>query len=137
AYKLDRLARDVYLAELIQREASKRGSAVEAVEGGMNGHSSEQSMIGQVLQAFAEYERKVIADRTKAAMLRHQASGRRMSAQTPYGWAVDPADSARIIRNPDEQAIIRRIVRLHDEGLGFREIGRDLEADGIDCRGGQ
>ena len=31
-------------------------------------------MIRQVLQAFAEYERKVIAARTRAAMLRHQAA---------------------------------------------------------------
>ena len=136
AFKLDRLARDVYLSELIQRETGKRGATVEAVEGGTNGDGPEQRMIRQVLQAFAEYERKVIAARTKAAMLRHQASGRRMSATTPFGWAVDPHDPARLVRQAEEQAVIRKIVKLHDEGMGYREIGRELEAEGLDCRGG-
>lgn len=136
AYKLDRIARDVYLAELVQREATKRGATIETVEGGANGVSPEQRMIRQVLQAFAEYERKVIAARTRAAMLRHQASGRRMSAQTPFGWTVDPDDSSRIVKDADEQTTIKRIVKLRENGLGYREIARDLETDGIDCRGG-
>jgi DNA invertase Pin-like site-specific DNA recombinase len=136
AYKLDRLARDVYLSELIQREAAKRGATIEAVEGGANGDTPEQRMIRQVLQVFAEYERKVIAARTRAAMLRHQANGRRMSAQPPFGWTIDPANPARLIRQPDEQAVIRRIVRLRADGLGYREIARDLEDAGIPCRSG-
>jgi DNA invertase Pin-like site-specific DNA recombinase len=98
ADKLDRLARDVYLAELIQREAAKRGASIETVEGGANGDTPEQRMIRQVLQAFAEHERKVIAARTRAAILRHQAAGRRMSAQPPYGWTIDPDDPARLVR---------------------------------------
>lgn len=136
AYKLDRLARDVYLAELIQREADKRGATVEAVEGGVNGDTPEQRMIRQVLQAFAEYERKVIAARTRAAMLRHQASGRRMSAQTPYGWTVDPQNPARMIQEPGEQTVIGRIVRLHQDGLGLRQIARELDETGIPARTG-
>jgi DNA invertase Pin-like site-specific DNA recombinase len=94
----------------------------------------EQRMIRQVLQAFAEHERKVIAARTRAAMLRHQAAGRRMSAQPPFGWTVDPDDPARLVSDPDEQAVIRRIVRLHDEGLGLREIARELDDASILCR---
>jgi DNA invertase Pin-like site-specific DNA recombinase len=136
AYKHDRLARDVYLAELIQREADKRGATIVAVEGGANGASPEQRMIRQVLQAFAEYERKVIAARTRAAMLRHQASGRRMSAQPPYGWKVDPEDDSRLAKDQDEQAVIRRIVKLHAEGFGLREIARELDDEGIPARAG-
>ena len=135
AYKLDRLARDVYLSELIQREAQKRGATIQAVEGGANGDSPEQRMIRQVLQAFAEYERKVIAARTKAAMLRHQAAGRRMSAQAPYGWTADPADPSRWVKAPQEQAIIRRIQSLRSQGQGYRAIARTLETAGVPCRG--
>ena len=137
AYKLDRLARDVYLSELIQRETAKRGAIIETVEGGVNGDSPENRMVRQVLQAFAEYERKVIAIRTRVAMLRHQATGRRMSAKLPYGWTEDPDDPARMVRDADEQAIIRRIVQLDAEGLGLREIARELDDDGTLCRGGQ
>jgi hypothetical protein len=47
---------------------------------------------------------------------------------------VDPDDPARLVRDPDEQAVIRRIVRLHDEGLGLREIARELDDASIPCR---
>ena len=136
AYKLDRLARDVFLSELIQREVRKRGATIETVEGGANGDSPEQSMIRQVLQAFAEYERKVIAARTKAAMLHHQAHGRRMSHRVPYGWRPDPNDPARLVVDPAERAIIARIVELHRAGRKLRAIARTLAAEGITCRGG-
>ena len=32
--------------------------------------------------------------------------------------------------------MIRRIAKLHDEGMGYRETGRELEAEGMDCQGG-
>ena len=135
AYKLDRLARDVYLSGLIHRKAAKRGATVQAVEGGSNGDTPEQRMIRQVLQAFAEYERRVIAARTKAAMLRHQAAGGRMSALPPYGWQTDPDDSARLVKVPAEQAVIRRIAELRAEGKGYREIARAFDAEKIPARG--
>ena len=112
AYKLDRLTRNVYLSELIQREARKRGASIEAVESGANGDTPVQQMIRQVLQVFAEYERKVIAARTRVAMLRHQATGRRMSHQIPYGWMADPGDPTKLVENPPEQAVIGQIIDM-------------------------
>mgnify|MGYP001584781840 FL=1 len=93
-------------------------------------------MVRQALQVFAEYERKVIAIRTRVAMLRHQATGRKMSAKLPYGWAENPDDPARMVKDAEEQAVIRRIVQLDTEGLGLREIARELDDEGIDCRAG-
>src|SRR5260221_313246 len=72
-----------------------------------------------------------------AAMLRHKASCRSKSAQMPFGRTVDPSYAERMVRDVQEQAIIRHIIVLHNEGMGYREIGRLLEAEGLDCRGGQ
>ena len=134
-YRWDRLARDVYLSEIIQREVKKKGAAIEAVEGGINGQTSEAVLVRQVLQAFAEYERKVIAARTKAAMLRHQAEGRLMGKIPPFGFAIDPEDSKRLVEIPKEQEVIKRIIRERQKDRGLREIGRELEKEGIPCRG--
>ena len=143
-YRLDRLARDVYLSELLQREAQKKGARIEAVEGGANGHTPEQQMIRQVLQAFGEYERKVTAARTRAAMLKYQKDGRRMSAKPPYGLMVDP-DSPRhgksgkpteLIECPEEQTVIGRIRELWSDGNSLREIARVLTDEGITSRKG-
>ena len=59
-----------------------------------------------------------------------------MSAQLPCGWRQDPADPARMLKDPQEQSVIRKIARFNSEGLGYREIARRLDQDGYDCRGG-
>lgn len=124
--KLDRLARDPGLAWVIERkvEAKGRGSCrVVSVAGeGTENNSPEQVMFRRVIQTLAEYERKVTAARTKAAMLRHQMNSRRMSAKPPYGWDVDPNDPKRLVRNADEQTTISLIAAWHADNFSFRKI---------------
>jgi len=83
-YRRDRLARDVYLEEVIHRAVAQKGAKVHALHG-QNGDSPEDTVVRQVLAAFSEYERKVTAARTRIAMRRHQANGRKMSSKPPYG----------------------------------------------------
>jgi DNA invertase Pin-like site-specific DNA recombinase len=134
-YKLDRLARDMYLSEYVRRAVMKVGATIETVASGGNGTSPEQQLLRQILQAFAEYERKVIAARTKVAMLNHQKKGRRMSAILPYGVMADPNNSKLMIENEEEAKVINRIIEEYANGAGLREIGRILLAEGITYRG--
>lgn len=141
-----RLARGMYLAEFIRRFVARAGGTIEVVSGSVNGEAPEQVLLRQMLQAFDEYERKVIAARTRTLMRAYQASGRRMSDKTPFGWRPGENQSVtstngeeRAIRtieeDPDEQATIRDIVRLEAAGVGLRAICRDLEGRGVLCRG--
>jgi len=126
-YKLDRLARSVYLSVIIEIEVKKKNASILSISGeGTNGDSPEDAMIRQITQVIAEYMRKVTAARTGAAMLRHQATGRRMSHLIPYGKMVDPDDSKRLVDCPQEQAAIREIVRLSKSKLSLNEIERQL-----------
>ncbi len=147
-YKLDRLARGVYLSELIYRDVRRRGGTIEAVEGGGNGDSPEDDVLRHVLQAFAQYERKVIAARTSAAMLRHQANGRKMAAQPPYGQRIDPsapftiparpgvpARPGRTLPDQKEVAQINLILRLRKEGGSYRAIAAEMNRRKIPSRG--
>ncbi len=145
-YKADRLARSVYLSEYLHREVRKRQATIEAVEGSRNGESPEDVFIRQVFAAFAELEKKVIAARTKSAMLRHQENGRAMSDEPPYGWrraryqarkSADGKMERRMIEKDDaEQVVIRHMVTLRmNEGLGLRQIARRLQSEGVPCRG--
>ena len=74
----------------------------------------------------AEYEREMIRARTRAAMLRHQSNGRRMSKEPPFGMAIDPIEGDRLVENPAEQTTIRIIRQLRDRGFTFRAIARHL-----------
>ena len=85
-YKLDRLARSVYLSHIIERAIRKKGCKIVSVTGeGTWGDSLEDEFLRNILRAMAEFERKANNARTKAAMLRHQRKGRRMSNITIYG----------------------------------------------------
>jgi site-specific DNA recombinase len=122
-YKLDRLARNVYLSECIRRAVEKEGARIEAVQGDVSGDGPEQIMIRQVLSVFNEYERKIIAARTKYALLYHQANGKRVSRYPPYGWKIDPEDDKRLIESPEEQPVLKAIIALHtDQELTAGEI---------------
>jgi len=118
-FKRDRLARNVYLAEQINRAVASRGASIEAVSGDVVGDGPEQILVRQVLSAIAEFERKMIASRTSYAMLQHQRSGRRMGRYAPYGYAIDDADAAKLIPVKVEQdaiALIRSLVNDGEKG---------------------
>jgi DNA invertase Pin-like site-specific DNA recombinase len=89
-FKLDRLARNVYLMETIRRIVAKKGATIEAVTGDVAGDGPEIVMIRQVLSAISEYERKLIAQRTKWAMKSHTKKGHRTGRYATYGYKLDP-----------------------------------------------
>ncbi len=126
-YKRDRLARNVYLAEQINRAVKGRGATIAAVSGDVEGDSAEVEMIRQVLASIAEYERKMIAQRTRHAMRQHQRSGRRMGRFAPYGWSIDPDDPARIVPDAQEQVAIEWIRKLSASGLCPHAVMRRMD----------
>jgi DNA invertase Pin-like site-specific DNA recombinase len=121
-YKRDRLARNVYLSEQINRAVEKKGATIEAVTGDVQGNSAETVMIRQVLAAIAEYERKMIAARTKHAMRFHMSQGRRMGSECPYGWEPDPADPKRMLPCRRELKVVEEIRAKHAEGMAYHAI---------------
>lgn len=128
-YKRDRLARNVYLSEQINRAVEKKGATIEAVTGDVKGDSAEVIMIRQVLAAIAEYERKMIASRTRHAMRFHMANGRRMGAECPYGWSPDPDDAKRMVPNFAEREVVELIQSLHRAGMAYNSITTQLNRE--------
>ena len=122
--KLDRLARNVYLMELIRRAVETAGATIEAVTGDVEGDGPESKMIRQVLAAIAEYERRIIAIRTSMAMRRHQKEGKRMGRFAPYGWSL--GESGKLIENEAEQEALKTIIEMVKEGHPRASIYRRL-----------
>jgi len=127
--KRDRLARNVYLSEQINRAVASRGATIEAVAGDVEGDSDEAVMIRQVLASIAEYERKLIARRTSFAMRQHQRTGRRMGRYSPYGWTLNPEDPTIMDRDPIEQVAIERIIELATEGKTPYAVARAMNEE--------
>jgi len=122
-----RLARDVYLEETIERLVDKAGGHIEAVEEN-NGQKPHDKMIRQILAAFREYERRMIAMRTKYAMLKYQNKDKRiMSKKLPYGYKRDPHNKDKMIEEPREQIAIDIMERLREKGISYRGIAKELD----------
>ena len=126
-YRLDRLARSVYLSDIIERAISRKKASFLSISGeGTWGDTDEDWLIRKILQTLAEYERKVIGARTKAAMLRHQANGRLMGSIPRYGFMLDPKDKRKVLKSQYEQVVINQIKRLDKKGLSLRQIAAEL-----------
>jgi len=136
AHKIDRLARDVYIFECIKREVDKKGAMLEIADG-PSGKTDAEVMMAQVLQVFAEYERKAIAARTKSAMLRQQANGKRVGRYAPYGYRIDEHDNQRLVAYEEEQKVLRHVLNLQKAyKLTPKEIKLVLKRDGVRARRG-
>jgi len=140
-YKLDRLARNVYLSEQINRLVGKKGGSIEAVEGDIAGNSPEKVMIRQILSVLAEYERKLIAQRTRASMRQHQVQGKKMGRFPPYGYEFekfveDGEEKEKLRPSPTEFPMLLKIRDMLATGLSFNGIAVKLNyADQGGARG--
>lgn len=144
AYRLDRLFRDVVDGNLTMRLWKRSGVTCHfAAEGGqsLNTSTATGQFIINILLAKAAYEPALTSERTSAAMLRHIANGRAMSKEPPYGMKegdrieVGGKMKRTFVPCDQEQAIIGRIMRMHDQQISAREIARVLQREGVPCRG--
>lgn len=134
-YDLSRLARNTRDAIEIVERLQAAGANLAFLDMKLDTSSPTGRCFFTILAAFAQLYREQIAVRTSAAMLKHQAAGRRMSDRAPYGWKKDPANSAFLVTDPHEQNIIEWIRDKAAQGKPQRQIARALDSQQITCRG--
>ena len=133
-YSLSRLARNTKETIEIAQRLEKSGADLASLHEKIDTTTAMGKFVFTLLAALAELERQQIAERTSEAMLRHQASGRRMSSQTPFGWICDPDNPARLIEDKQEQQAITAILQFHQQGYKLRRITRELTKAGFTPR---
>jgi DNA invertase Pin-like site-specific DNA recombinase len=138
-YSLSRLARNTRDAIDLADRLNRAGADLAVIQENVNTRSPMGRFIFTLFSALAQLEREQIGERTSTAMLRHQATGRRMTRadRCPYGWRVDPAAADRLAEDAEEQAVIVRIRQERDKGHSLRDIARSLDRAGLQCRGGR
>jgi len=136
-YDLSRLTRDIIDGAAIERKLRRRGASLVSITEHIDCSHYTGRLVYHVLLGIAQMERERIAERTKKAMLKYQAEGRRMSKEPPFGYVTDKADPARLVKDEREQAIIRLVLQWREEGLSYRDIAAKLLADGYKPRKGE
>lgn len=117
--KLDRLSRSVIdFAQLLER-ARDEGWAIIALDVQVDTSTATGEMVVNVLMAIAQWERRMIGERTKAALAAKRAQG-----------AVLGRPKAEI-----SDQVKYRVWKHRDEGLSLRKIVDALNAEGVEPPG--
>jgi hypothetical protein len=89
-------------------------------------------MIG-ILIVFANYERRLISQRTREGLLARKLRGEKYNRWPEYGWRWEKRFDSRLnkeinIKVPDEheRSILRKVVELRAAGLSFDKIRQHL-----------
>jgi site-specific DNA recombinase len=134
--KRDRLGRDVIKVAMIERLIAKRGARIVSAAGeGTENDDPSGLLMRRLIDSFGEYERLIIAARTKSALSAKRRRGERTSRFAPFGYQI-AGDGQRLDMNADEQKVLGTIRRWHEDGRSLRGIAADLNQDGLRTRSG-
>jgi len=112
--KLDRLSRSLLDFAGLMERARRQGWALVALDLGVDTSTPAGEMMANVLATFAQFERRMIGQRTKDALAQKKAAGVRLGRPRSL---------------PDE--VVERIVNGRAAGLTLQAIADGLNADGV------
>jgi DNA invertase Pin-like site-specific DNA recombinase len=128
--KFDRLFRSVADAAQTIVDFEKRGIELAAIAEGFDMTNPFGRAMAQIASVFAELERAMIRERTKAAMNVKRRRNERMSHNVPFGW--DEKADGILVRNEKEQRAIVRMRQWHRDGKSLRQIATLLNDRGVE-----
>lgn len=131
--KRDRIARDTFLALVVEKAAAKRGATIATADGVANGDTPADQFMRSILDATAQFERSMIRQRTRTAMAAKRRAGER-TGEVPFGW--DLVDG-RLVENAAEQIVIRCILDCRANGVSLRQIAAILNGRAIATKKGR
>jgi site-specific DNA recombinase len=131
----DRLARRYAYQVWLLEEWERAGCAVVFLDRPPTGDPHD-ALVVQIRGAVAEYERVLIADRTRRGRLAALRAGRLLPWSTPpYGYRLDPLrprDPAGVRVEPAEAEVVRRIFAWYlEDGCTLYGIVQRLAAAGL------
>ena len=138
--KIDRLTRSVKdLCLLLERlDQARRADGSKGVDLISCAESLDTStatgiLVINIMASVSQWERQVIAERTRAALQELRAQGR--STGIPrFGYTVDK--NGHTLEDAEEQQILARVTELRQEGDSWQAVARTLTGQGIRTRTG-
>ena len=132
-YKLDRLARNTIDALKIATLMESNNVALHSICEKLDTRSAMGRFFFTLMASLAEMERGIISERVRDAMQRLRETNQPRSQNAPYGFKIA---GNLLVANPDELAVIQRVVELHASGLSIYRITKVLTDERIFNRRG-
>jgi DNA invertase Pin-like site-specific DNA recombinase len=140
---LDRFARKLTVQETALALVWKSGGHVFSVTGGGEVHREDpddpsRNLIRQVMGAVIEYEKNMSVMRMRHGKKAKRTTGRKAEGQYAYGYQSTGTGRERDAGpEPEQQAVVRRIVDWHNAGQSYRQICDQLNTDGVKTKHGR
>jgi len=128
-YKIDRLSRSLLDFAKMMELFEKHRVALVSITQTFNTGTSMGRLILNVLLSFAQFEREIIAERTRDKIAATRRKGRWCGGYPLLGYDVD-AKGGRLIVNEDEAVRVRAIFQLYLEMQALLPVVEELERRG-------
>ncbi len=133
--KRDRIGRDPIHVAMIEASAKRKGARIVSAAGeGTEDNNPSSVFMRRLIDAFSEFERNIICERTRAAMQAKRAKGERVG-HIPFGYRLSN-DNIHIEKDQAEQLILKQIMDLMEQGLSTRKLAAEMNRRGAFNRGG-
>ncbi len=131
AYAVDRLSRDSTHLGVLYDEAAHHGAAMLFVTEDFD-TSPSGKLLRDVRAYAAAIEREKIQERTSRGKADRLSKGKLPgSGFAPLGYKWADKERTRYVIDEDTAPVVRRIFDAIDQGQSLRQLGRDLDAEGI------
>lgn len=133
-YKVDRLSRSLLDFARVMARFNEKGVAFVSVTQNFDTSSAMGRLTLNILMSFSEFEREMIAERTKDKIAASRQKGKWTGGRLPHGY--DTVDK-RLVVNPLEAVVVRELFTHYLEHRSALATATELNARGRTTKQGQ
>lgn len=123
--KRDRLGRDIIVNAMIESAIARKKAKLVSASGDFKSDDEPTSiLVRRMMDAFSEYERLIIGERTRAALQAKKNRNERVG-YIPYGFKLSE-DGIHLETDKDEQYNLKLMRQMRIEGKTLREIATEM-----------
>lgn len=123
--KLERIVSSSQEAVKLIRSLKEKSVQLHVVELGGDITSSEFNVnFEKIAELFSSLEKRKSAERIKGVKQRQRKQGRYLGGSRPFGYMIH--ENGRLIENPLEQRVLKRIMDLKKQGKSLRAISSEV-----------
>ena len=119
-YKSDRIHRSLKNLMLMLDDLQEEKINFISITEQFDTSTAQGMLFLQMLGSFAEFERKIIAERTKGGRISNGKNELYAGGRPPFGYCVE---NKELIKVEEEAIIVKNIFKLRCKGKSLKEIG--------------
>ena len=123
--KLERIVSSSQEAVKLIRGLKEKNVQLHVVELGGDITSCDVNVnFEKIAELFSSLEKRKSAERIKGVKQRQRKQGRYLGGSRPFGYMIH--ENGRLIENPMEQRVLRKIMELKKQGKSLRAISSEV-----------